>query len=171
MTARVVACLLALVLMAGCGGDDGNGGGGGNGGEESTKTLEFEQVERFTVEYGGAESERNFTGCENASWGGPGAQTEKRAEGVFGATRAEVFGCVPDTLSGTAVYLEFEDAATAREQLATPACAPEFCSVYLVAEKTAVLTAFADVEEGRPYLEALKAECGCGEVVTAEPAE
>jgi hypothetical protein len=167
--AGLAVCLLALVLVAGCGGDD-DGNGGGD--EDEPKTLEFERVQSVTAEHLTEQGEDNFTGCENPDWSAKGAAEEKRAQKEFNqAERVELLRCPPPSLLNSAVYLEFSDAEKAQERIDAlyGECLGDLCSAWLLAEETAVVVP-GEAEDGRPYVEALKADCDCGEIGSGRPA-
>lgn len=166
--------LLMILALTGCG-SDGDEAGSTKGSSptasesspttpESTSTangaesatLSFDQVEGFTLahlEGEGPVSEE----CDELGWVEDEAQKRELAP-FTGTKAAEVLTC--DDVPYLA-YLEYEDPMAAQEGLA-PALLP-----YLVAGKTNVVMPLIALDEttASAYLEALRSECSCGEVV------
>ena len=163
MTRRgLTPLLVVLALVAGCGGDDDSGdeatppaetteapAGGGSG------SLAFEQVETFTLRHLEGEAAVKEE-CKELEWVEDAARKKELAP--FTGTRSvEVLTC--DDVPYLA-YIEYADAATAKAGLA-PAAVP-----YLIAGETNVVMPLVGLDEqvASGYLEALKAECACGEI-------
>jgi hypothetical protein len=172
MRYRLLACLLALLLPVGCGGDDdGNGAGGartesaGTGGGE----LRFDQVRRFTVDYmrrnhdeKATRTDKKKVFCPNPKWLEDKAFKQQTAD-VHQAQSAEVLSCIKGDASVS--YLQFEDAGAAQE---APATKQTTETATLVAGNTLVTALFAGASE-LAYIEALAKDCGCGKVIKPTP--
>lgn len=154
--------LLALAT-AGCGGDDDEGGNTTPGnssasGSSATAQLEFDQVEGFTLDYL-QEDAATSKECKELVWVEDEAKQRKLLP-LTGTDTVELLTCdgVP-YLS----YFEYPDDVAASEGLA-PALLP-----YLMDETSVVMPLVAVEEEvASAYLDALKEECACGEVVQPE---
>jgi hypothetical protein len=155
--AVATAVAVAALALAGCGGDDGGGGGGGS----SSSSLTPESVRDFTVRY--LEDPANkakvpVTEC-------PDPELQREDDDGFEAT---VVSCASFENGATLVtYAVFPDAAAVRDHgLANTSYA------LLVDGNVAVWTSnkYFEGEEdgGDAFLEALKADCGCGEFQFAE---
>ena len=157
MPSAVAALIAAAALaVAGCG-DDQDGGGSGSG----SSSLTPERVRDFTVRY--LEDPANkatvpVTKC-------PDPQLQREDGDGFEAT---LVGCASFESGATLVtYGEFPDADAVRDHaLANTSYA------FLVDGNVAVWTSnkYFEGEEdgGDAFLEALKADCGCGEFQFAE---
>ena len=162
MTMRYrLSSLFALLVLAGCGGGDDEPGAetsGDTGASSTSAPLQFDQVEGFTLDLLQEDAEVSAE-CERLEW--VEREAEKRELAPFTGTEAfEVLTC--DGIPYLA-YVEYVDDAAATEGLA-PALLP-----YL-ADGTAVVMPLVGMDEGlaSSYLEALKGECSCGEVVEPE---
>jgi hypothetical protein len=122
----------------------------------SAGTLQFDQVENFTLTY--LEGEKAVRSeCKELSW--VEEESQKRELAPFTGTKStEVLTC--DEVPYLA-YLEYEDAAAADEGLAS-ALLP-----YLLVGDTTIVMPLAGVDEATAsrYLEAVEAECACGELI------
>lgn len=160
-----LSLVLAVLALAGCGGDDGSESATTSAGEGAPSTaesgeLQFAQVESFTLNYlEGAPAVSKE--CNDLGWVEDQAQAQELAP-FIGTKTVEVLTC--DDVPYLA-YLEYEDATAAEEGLAS-ALLP-----YLAASDTTVVMPLIGLDEATAadYLEALKGECACGEVV--EPAQ
>lgn len=163
--------VLAVLGLAACGGGDGDSGGGAGTAPNapaartepapSGEPLRFEQVEDFTVEHFAA-LPKGDDGCGDPAWM-QGDKAKQQAGMSFPQTkRTEALTC--DGVASV-VYLEYEDAAAAEQGLASAAIG------YLRAGETTVVMPLVtvDTKVAGAYLDALKAECGCGEVVKPTP--
>ncbi len=164
--------LLAVLAVAACGGGDGDGdAGAGTAGATATSArtepaasgepLRFEQVEDFTVEHF-AGLPKGDAGCGKPAWI-RGDDRKQQAGLAFPKTkRTEALTC--DGVASV-VYLEYEDAAAATQGLGSAAIG------YLLAGETTVVMPLVtvDAKVASTYLDALKAERGCGEVVKPGP--
>lgn len=151
------------MILAGCGGGDEaettTSGSASTPTSTASTELQFDQVEGFTLDY--LEGQAAGEACKELAWVEEEAQKEELAPFV-GAKATEVLAC--DDFPFVA-YLEYEDAAAAEEGLA-PALLP-----YLMATDTTVVMPLVGLDEATAsgYLEALEAECACGEIV--QPAQ
>jgi len=160
---RFATLAVALALLGCGGGDDGGSdsaagtpGSGAGGSAGDAASLEFGQVESFTLDYLSGEAPVSKE-CGELRW--VRDEQEKRALAQFTGTEvSEVLAC--DDVPYLA-YLEYEDAAAAKQGVAS-ALLP-----YLLADDTTVVMPLVAVDEqiASRYLEALSMECGCGEVV------
>jgi hypothetical protein len=178
---RWLTISLALVALSACGGDgdDGDGGDrdGGAGSQARTapseeETLGFERVEGFTVDYMERRHDDQVSStdpkkvyCPSPQWSDDEAMKRQTAD-VHRAESAEVLVCMEGDPSPAVSYLRFEDAAAASE---APATTPSTETATLVAGDTLVTAFFAGASE-QAYIDALNAECGCGEVIQTKPA-
>ena len=163
---QAIFLLVLAVALAGCGGGDeaaSDSAGGtsaqgnaGTQGSERPPALRFGDVEGFTLEHLKGEGTVREE-CENQRWVESEAQKRKLAP-FSGTRRVEVLAC--DGVAHLA-YLEYENKAVAEDGLAGALLA------YLVAAETTVVMPLVALDEptALDYLEALKAECACGEVV------
>ena len=166
MRHRLAPLLGALALLGCGGGEDGgaetstSGADTGSAGASAERgSLEFELVEGWTIDYL-AEEPAAGKECDDLEW--VRDEGEKQELAPFTATElTEVLAC--DDVPYVA-YLEYGDDAAAEEGTAG-ALLP-----YLVAEETTIVMPLVALDEkvASAYLDALTAECGCGEVV--EPA-
>jgi hypothetical protein len=175
MRFRLLTVLLAGLCLglAACGGDDGGEEGGGDRagtatqeerGEEggvdagdAGEPLAFEQVEDFTIETLGAEPAVKEE-CKELDWIRTEREKEEKLPRFQGVKSFEALTCegVPYLL-----FYVFPDAATAERSLGLSQLP------YLVAGGTTAVQPLIAVDERAAvrYLEALREECGCGEIV------
>jgi hypothetical protein len=174
MRYRWLAALLAPLVLAACGGgdDDGDNGGGTkeSAGAEGGEVLQFDQVRSFTVDYMRRMHDENVSRtdkkkvfCPSPQWSDDEALKQQTAD-IHQAASAELLSCVKTDAAVS--YLEFEDSAAARE---APATEPTTETATVVAGSALVTALFVGASE-LAYIEALKAECGCGEVVEPKAA-
>ena len=150
------AVAVAALALAGCGGGDDGGGGPGGG-----SSLTPESVRDFMVRY--LEDPANKAAVPVTKC--PDPELRREDEDGFEAT---LVGCASFESGATLVtYGEFPDAAAVRDH-----ALDNTSYALLVDGNVAVWTSnkYFEGEEdgGDAFLEALKADCGCGEFQYAE---
>lgn len=161
MRSRHLTSLLAVLTVAGCGGDDEPSSvspdtSSTTASAPATNVPQFDQVETFTLDYLEGESAVSKE-CKELEWVEDDAEKEELAP-FTGTETTEILTC--DGVLYLA-YIEYEDAAAAEAGLA-PALLP-----YLVADETTVVmpTVGMDEQAASRFLEALRAQCACGEII------
>lgn len=161
MRSRHLTSLLAVLAVAGCGGDAEPSAGSPDSSSTTasapeTNVLQFDQVETFALDYLEGESAASKE-CQELDWVEDDAEKKELAP-FTGTERTEILAC--DGVLYLA-YIEYEDAAAAEAGLA-PALLP-----YLVADETTVVmpTVGVDEQTASGFLEALRTQCACGEII------